>query len=111
MQAGTGPETLCAFSPAYTFRICIGSKVLDVICSENVRKLKTYPGIFFAKNQNSMSIQFMIGDSTSQKNKISESIFPPLKIFDGKTNYMGGNAYFEEISAFLTGQCDFMWIY
>lgn len=53
----------------------------------------------------------MIGDSTSQKNKISESIFPPLKIFDGKTNYMGGNAYFEEISAFLTGQCDFMWIY
>lgn len=58
-----------------------------------------------------MSIQFMIGDSTSQKNKISESIFPPLKIFDGKTNYMGGNAYFEEISAFLTGQCDFMWIY
>ena len=100
-----------AFGPAYTFRICIGSKVLDVICSENVRKLKTYPGIFFAKNQNSMSIQFMIGDSTSQKNKISESIFPPLKIFDGKTNYMGGNAYFEEISAFLTGQCDFMWIY
>lgn len=106
-----GQERCVAFSPAYTFRICIGSKVLDVICSENVRKLKTYPGIFFAKNQNSMSIQFMIGDSTSQKNKISESIFPPLKIFDGKTNYMGGNAYFEEISAFLTGQCDFMWIY
>ena len=106
-----GQERCVAFSPAYTFRICIGSKVLDVICSENVRKLKTYPGIFFAKNQNSMSIQFMIGDSASQKNKISESIFPPLKIFDGKTNYMGGNAYFEEISAFLTGQCDFMWIY
>lgn len=106
-----GQKRCVAFSPAYTFRICIGSKVLDVICSENVRKLKTYPGIFFAKNQNSMSIQFMIGDSTSQKNKISESIFPPLKIFDGKTNYMGGNAYFEEISAFLTGQCDFMWIY
>ena len=63
------------FKPAYTFRICIGSKVLDIICSENVRKLKTYPGIFFAKTQNSMSIQFLIGDSTSQKNRISDSIF------------------------------------
>lgn len=99
------------FKPAYTFRICIGSKVLDIICSENVRKLKTYPGTFFAKTQNSMSIQFLIGDSTSQKNRISDSIFPPLKIFDGKTNYMGGNAYFEEISNFLTDQCEFMWIY
>lgn len=107
----TNNKQNATFKPAYTFRICIGSKVLDVICSENVRKLKTYPGIFFAKNQNSMSIQFMIGDSTSQKNRISDSIFPPLKIFDGKTNYMGGNAYFEEISNFLTDQCDFMWIY
>ena len=101
----------CTFTPAYTFRICIGSKVLDVVCNEKVRKLKTYPGIFFAKNQNSMTIQFMIGDSTSQKNRISDSIFPPLKIFDGKTNFMGGNAYFEEISNFLTDQCGFMWIY
>lgn len=99
------------FNPAYTFRICIGSKVLDIVCSENVRKLKTYKGIFFAKNQNSMTIQFLIGDSTSQNSKMSESIFPPLKIFDGRTNYMGGNAYFEEIGNFLTERCNFMWIY
>lgn len=99
------------FHPAYTFRICIGSKVLDIICTPNVRKLKTYPGIFFAKNQNSLSIYYMIGDSTSHKSRISDSIFPPLKIFDGKTSYMGGNAYFEEISNFLIDQCDFMWIY
>src|SRR5699024_2013024 len=94
--------------PAYTFRICIGSKVLDVICNSNVRKLKTYPGIFFAKNQNSMTVQFFIGDSTSQRNKVSESIFPPLKIFDGRTNYMGGNAYFEGICNFLIDQCGFI---
>ena len=99
------------FVPAYTFRICIGSKVLDVICNSNVRKLKTYPGIFFAKNQNSMTVQFFIGDSTSQRNKVSESIFPPLKIFDGRTNYMGGNAYFEGICNFLIDQCGFMWLY
>ena len=100
-----------SFVPAYTFRICIGSKVLDVVCNRNVRKLKTYTGILSAKNQNSLSIQFLIGDSTSEKNKISDSIFLPVKIFDGKTNYMGGSSYFEELSNFLTDQCGFMWIY
>ncbi len=99
------------FKPAYTFRICIGSKVLDLICTENVRKLKTYPGRFLEKNQNSLSVYFIIGDSTSVKNRISDSIFPPLKIFDGKTSYMEGNAYIDEISGFLVEQCDFMWIY
>lgn len=52
-----------------------------------------------------------IGDSTSERNRISESIFLPVKIFDGKTNYIGGNSYLEELSSFLTEQCEFMWIY
>nr|WP_288732507.1 toll/interleukin-1 receptor domain-containing protein [uncultured Anaerobutyricum sp.] len=99
------------FTPSYTFRICIGSKVLDIICNQNVRKLKKYKGILAAKTQNNLSIQFLIGDSTSMKAKISESIFLPIKIFDGRTNYVGGNSYFEELSNFLTEQCEFMWIY
>lgn len=99
------------FVPAYTFRICIGSKVLDIVCNRNVRKLKTYKGVLSAKTQNSLSIQFLIGDSTSERNRISESIFLPVKIFDGKTNYIGGNSYLEELSSFLTEQCEFMWIY
>lgn len=108
---GEGRKGDCIkFTPAYTFRICIGSKVLDVVCSENVRKLKTYPGMFFSKNQNSMSIQFFIGDSTSQKNSVFNSVFPPIKIFDGKTNYIGGNAYYEEICNFLVNQGGFMWV-
>lgn len=97
------------FLPAYTFRICIGSKVLDIVCNQRARKLKKYPGIVSPQNQNSLSIQFLIGDSTSNKNRIGDSIFPPIKIFDGKTNYMGGIAYFEEICTFLTEQCDFVW--
>ena len=99
------------FVPAYTFRICIGSKVLDIVCNRNVRKLKTYKGVLSAKTQNSLSIQFLIGDSTSERNRVSESIFLPVKIFDGKTNYIGGNSYLEELSSFLTEQCEFMWIY
>ena len=92
-------STRTPFVPAYTFRICLGSK------------LKTYKGVLSAKTQNSLSIQFLIGDSTSERNRVSESIFLPVKIFDGKTNYIGGNSYLEELSSFLTEQCEFMWIY
>lgn len=95
--------------PAYTFRICIGSKVLDVICSENVRKLKQYPGTFFSRNQNSLTIQFQIGDTTA--NYAYTSCFFPIKIFDGKTNYIGGNMYFEQLCDFLTEQYEFVWLY
>lgn len=100
-----------SFIPAYTFRLCIGSKVLDIISTNNVRKLKSYPGIFSANNQNSLSLQFMLGDTSSKLNNVSESIFAPIKIFDGRTDHIGGNAYYEEICGFLTNQCDFVWIY
>ena len=93
------------FVPAYTFRICIGSKVLDIVCNHNVRKLKTYKGVLSAKTQNSLSIQFLIGDSTSERNRISESIFLPVKIFDGKTNYIGGNSYLDIFLKSKTSEC------
>ena len=114
VQESTGeedPEDFSSFTAAYTFRSCIGSKVLDVECTKKVKKLKTYPGILFTKNQNSLSVQFLIGDTTSQKNSIANSVFVPIKIFDGKTSYMGGHAFFEEICRYLTDQCSFMWIY
>ena len=113
VQESTGeedPEDFSSFTAAYTFRICIGSKVLDVVCTKKVKKLKTYPGILFTKNQNILSVQFLIGDTTSQKNSIANSVFVPIKIFDGKTSYMGGHAFFEEICRYLTDQCSFMWI-
>lgn len=98
------------FVPSYTFRICIGSKVLDIVCCDNIRKLKSYPGSFFDKSQNNLSIQFLLGDSTSSKNNVADSIFLPIKIFDGRTNYIDGSRYFEEICDFLIEQCEFMWI-
>ena len=96
------------FTPAYTFRICIGSKVLDIICTEKIKKLKSYPGNFYAESQNIMIIQFIMGDTTSNIYKISDSIFPALKIFDGKTNHTGGEEYFKEISKFLIEHCGFV---
>lgn len=99
------------FTPAYTFRLCIGSKVLDIISTNNVRKLKPYPGLFSANNQNTLSLQFMLGDTSSKMNNVSESIFAPIKIFDGRTDHTGGNAYYEEICSFLTNQCEFVWLY
>lgn len=110
-EKGDNKKRSQEFVPAYTFRLCIGSKVLDVVCTENVRKLKSYPGLFFAKDQNNLSIQFLIGDSTSKKSNAFDSVFLPVKIFNGKTSSLGGDAYFDEIRNFLTDQCDFLTIY
>ena len=97
------------FTPAYTFHICIGSKVLDIVCSKNVKKLKQYPETFFSKSRNRLMIQFQIGDTTTDS--AADSIFFPIKIFDGKTNYLGGNMYFESICNFLVERYNFVWLY
>lgn len=108
---GFTQEDAGQFIPAYTFRICIGSKVLDIVTTKNVRKLRAYPGSFSPRNQNNLTIQFILGDTTSQKNRVSDSIFAPVGVFDGKTNHIGGNAYYDEICTFLTEQWGFMWLH
>lgn len=96
---------------SYTFRVCIGSKVLDIICSRKIKKLKEYKGNFLSEKQNNLIVQFLIGDTTSKRYNISDTIFPPIKIFDGLTNYIGGKVYFGDIYDFLVRQCGFLTIF
>lgn len=105
------PKEKSMYIPAYTFRLCIGSKVLDIVVTKNVRKLKEYRGVFAEKKQNPLTLQFIIGDTTLNRNNVKDSIFLPIMIFDGKTNHIGGNTYYEEIRSFLVEQCDFIWVY
>ncbi len=98
------------FEPAYTFRVCIGSKVLDIITTENERKLRSYPGIIAARDQNSLTLHFMLGDTASGTDDAADSIFAPIKIFDGKTSHTGGVEYYKELCTFLTDQCGYVWI-
>ena len=109
-EENTGGLVEKVFEPAYTFRVCIGSRVLDIITTENERKLRSYPGFFAKRNQNSLSLQFMPGDTASGTDDTADSIFAPIKIFDGKTSHTGGAAYYKELCTFLTDQCGFVWI-
>mgnify|MGYP003293073348 CR=1 FL=1 len=98
------------WEPSYTFRVCIGSKVIDIICSEKIKKVKEYRGNFLSDKQNNLIVQFLIGDTTSKKYNIKDTIFPPIIIFDGLTNYVGGKTYYDEIYEFLIKQYDFLTI-
>ncbi|MCL2663894.1 MAG: toll/interleukin-1 receptor domain-containing protein [Oscillospiraceae bacterium] len=93
---------------AYSFRICIGSKVVDVVCSSKINRVKQYIGTYNTNGQNTLNIQFQIGDlsvNDSQKN-----IFMPVVLFDGKTDYSGGEAFFKGFCDFLIEQYKFVWV-
>lgn len=90
--------------PAYTFRICIGSRVMDVVYRENVRKMRIYKGVLSDDDQNSLLIQFVVGDTLSRNSLVADTIFPFIKIFDGKTDHMSGSDYFRELKDFFEEQ-------
>lgn len=92
------------FVPAYTFRICIGSRVMDVVYRENARKMRIYKGALSDDDQNSLLIQFVVGDALSPKHPVADTIFPFIKIFDGKTDHMNGSDYFRELKDFFEEQ-------
>lgn len=93
---------------AYTFRLTIGSKVLDIVWTPKVKKLKEYSGDYFSKGQNSLTIQFQIGDTSIVSDR--SDIFLPVNLFDGKTENLKGEDYYQKLCNFFIEQCDFVWI-
>lgn len=62
------------------------------------------------KSQNNLLIQFIIGDTSLSEIDAEDFIFLPLTIFDGKTNYMDGQKYFDEVCQFLHDEYGFIWV-
>lgn len=97
-----------SFVPTISFRIIVGGKALDVI---NIRDGKTekkiikrYPGSFRKLNLNPVSIRFKIGDIS---NNDDGTIFLPVLLFDGLTDYQGVEEYYNELVEFFTKQLGF----
>lgn len=84
----------------YSFQINVGSSVCSLVVGENVKKLKKQIGTY-KKNQNPIQIRFQLGDITSSE--IQNTIFYPVQLFDGMTEYMDGDKYFEQIISYLKG--------
>ena len=95
-------------NPSFSFRVCIGSKVLDIVSTSKIGKLKQYVGSYNNNGQNALSIQFQIGDISLRESE--HNIFLPIVLFDGKTNHMGGQVYFTELCKFLIEQHGFIWV-
>lgn len=83
-----------SFVASFTFRICVGNYVMDVITSQEKKIFVLYPGSFYGDGQNHLSVYLIIGDST---NIDSEMLFPQIKIFDGMTNIISGEKYMKAL--------------
>ena len=91
---------------AYTFRVCIGSKVLDIVKTLKIGKVKEYGGAFPENMQAPLKIQFSIGDLTRDSNEKLISL--PVILFDGMTDTIDSESFFSSLKNFIIRQYDFV---
>ena len=91
---------------AYTFRVCIGSKVLDIVKTLKVGKIKEYGGAFSENQQAPLKVQFCIGDLTREDR--DELIALPVILFDGMIDTNDAASFFNSLKEFIARQFDFV---
>ena len=91
---------------AYTFRVCIGSKVMDIVKNTKVGKIREYDGIFIKNMQAPLKIQFSIGDlSRPNRNRM---IAMPVILFDGMIDTADAPSFFNNLKEFIAKEYDFV---
>ena len=93
---------------AYTFRVCIGSKVLDIVKTLKVGKIKEYGGSFSSTKMTPLKVQFSIGDLTNENREKLISL--PVMLFDGRIDTSDGVSYFNKLKEFIIKQYGFIMI-
>ena len=91
---------------AYSFRIMVGSKVLDMVKTTRVAKVKEYGGSFADPGRIPLKVMFTIGDLTAPNKK--ELIFLPVVLFSGRIDNSDGNGFFNSLKEFVMKQCGFV---
>ena len=91
---------------AYTFRVCIGSKVLDIVKTMKVGKIKEYGGAFSENMQAPLKIQFSIGDLS--RDSAEDLISLPVILFDGMIDTVDAESFFSSLKNFIIRQFDFV---
>ena len=91
---------------AYTFRVCIGSKVLDIVKTLKVGKIREYGGAFSENQQAPLKVQFCIGDLTREDR--DELIALPVVLFDGMIDTNDAASFFNSLKEFIARQFDFV---
>lgn len=83
---------------SYSFQVSIGSDVIQFVVDDTTRRYKDYEGLFKG-NQNPIQISFCLGDITCDQEE--DTIFYPVLIFDGMTDFIEGSVYRDKLVQFL----------
>lgn len=91
---------------AFSFRVLVGSKVLDIVKTSKIAKVREYGGSFGDPGKIPLKVLFTIGDLTRDDRK--ETIFLPIALFNGRIDTSDGNSFFNRLKEFLLKQCGFI---
>ena len=91
---------------SYSFRVMIGSKVLDIVKTSKVAKVKEYGGSFADPNRIPLKVLFTISDLTREDKE--ELIFLPVSLFSGRIDTPDGDGFFNNLKEFIIKQCGFI---
>ena len=91
---------------AFSFRVLVGSKVLDIVKTSKIAKVREYGGSFGDPGKIPLKVLFTIGDLTREERK--ETIFLPIALFNGRIDTSDGNSFFNRLKEFLLKQCGFI---
>lgn len=102
------PDKAAERDIAFSFRVMVGSKVLDIVKTTRVSKVKEYGGSYSDPGSIPLKVLFSIGDLTRDDRK--EMIFLPVMLFNGRIDTSDGNGFFNNLKEFMLKQCGFVLI-
>ena len=91
---------------AFSFRVMVGSEVLDIVKTSKVSKIREYGGSFGDPGKIPLKVLFTIGDLTREDRK--ETIFLPIALFNGRIDTPDGSGFVNKLKEFLQKQCGFV---
>ena len=91
---------------SYSFRVVIGSKVLDIVKTSKIAKVKEYGGSFADPNRIPLKVLFTISDLTREDRE--ELVFLPVSLFSGRIDTSDGESFFNSLKEFIVKQCGFI---
>ena len=93
---------------SYTFRVCVGSRVLDIVRTERISKLKEYIGSYDKTSEVPLTVQFSIGDLSREEKHLSIGIL--VTLFDGRIDMADGSLFFNRLKDFLIQNHSFIMV-
>ena len=100
------PDKIASRDIAFSFRVLVGSRVLDIVKTPKVAKVKEYGGSYADPGAIPLKVLFTIGDLSREERK--DMIFLPVTLFSGRIDTSDGDGFFNKLKEFILKQCGFV---